>query len=96
MNRELLALSQLGTLSEAMAHAANAGDWQTLTGHEAERRRLAESLPADLASTLPPAVQRDARRVIENCLACDAQVRRLVGNRLEELSVILRQTAGGG
>jgi hypothetical protein len=70
--------------------AQSAEDWETLASHEAERRALAESLPADLTADLAPALQARARVLIENCLRCDQNLQPLVAVRLNELRVVLR------
>jgi len=90
MNPVLGALEQLLALSEAMLTAARNSDWASLADHEAQRRALAETLPADLSSSLTPSTLTPARAIIESCRQCDAGVRELVTRRQAELRVVLR------
>ena len=92
MNSSLASLERLLMLSEAMASAAAASDWEGLAERESERRALADSLPPALFDGTPPSAREHSRRLIESCLACDARVRGLVETRLHELGVLLRVT----
>ena len=95
MTSSLPPLEHLLALSEAMANAAAAGDWATLASREAERRALADGLPATLTASLSPSAHARSRSLIESCLRCDASVRPLVEARLGELRVVLRAASGG-
>lgn len=90
MSASLAPLEQLLRLSEGMLGAAESGDWALLAHLEAERRALADHLPADLTSSLAPALQARARTLIENCQRCDHTLQSLVDLRLNELRVVLR------
>lgn len=95
MNPALGALEQLRSLSQVMLDAARDSDWQSLLDHEAQRRALVETLPADLACRLTAAAADEARALIETCQRCDAGIRALVARRQCELRVVLRQPAAG-
>ncbi|EXI65541.1 MAG: Flagellar protein FliT [Candidatus Accumulibacter adjunctus] len=94
MNPALGALEQLSALSLVMLENARNSDWESLLQHEAQRRKLIEALPADLAAEVPAAAADDARTLIESCQRCDTGIRALVACRQAELRVVLRQPAG--
>lgn len=94
MNESLLALEELLALSEAMVSAAAAEDWECLANCEAERRSLADRLPANLTAGLAAAAQPRARLLVVACQRCDARIRPLVEARLDDLRVVLRAARG--
>ena len=83
-------LEQLAALSETMVGAAGMGEWDKLASLEARRQRLADSLPASLASELPEAARAHARSLIERYLHDHHHLLQLVHARLDELRVVLR------
>ena len=91
MSRTLLALESFLELSEAMAGAAVAQEWESLVAIGEQRGVLANQLPADLGATLPAAEQAHARTIIEHCQQLDTQIRSLVEERQNALRVLLRE-----
>ena len=89
MSECLDSFERLLDLSERMVEAAEGENWSVLTRHEAKRRELVESLPADLCAGLADAEQVKARALLESCQRCDAKVRPLVETHLDELRVLL-------
>lgn len=83
-------LEQLTALSETMLGAAGIGEWEKLASLEARRRKLADTLPASLASELPEAARTRARSLIERYLHHHHELLPLVHARLDELRVVLR------
>ncbi|SBT04214.1 conserved hypothetical protein [Candidatus Accumulibacter aalborgensis] len=94
MSESLVALEELLALSEAMVSAAAAEDWENLASREAERRALADRLPADLTASLAATAQPRARLLIAACQRCEASIRPLVEARLDDLRVVLRAVRG--
>ncbi len=90
MSQALLGLEKFQALSEAMASAAEAQEWDDLLRIGAERDALSKNLPADLAARLPVAEQSSARRIIEHCQQLDVQVQTLTEERQKALRVLLR------
>jgi hypothetical protein len=93
MSPALDALEQLSSLSQAMLADAHNSDWDALLKHEAQRRTLVGTLPADLTAGLTATAQDEARTLIESCQRCDTGVRALLARRQAELRVLLRQPA---
>ena len=93
MSRALLVLERFQTLSEAMTEAAKAHEWDDLARLSDERRACSETLPANLAASLPAAEQAQGRKIIERCQQLDAQVRLLVEERQKALRILLREPA---
>lgn len=91
MSRTLDALENFLKLSEAMAGAAVAQEWEALVEIGSERGILVGQLPADLGATLPPTEQAHARTIIERCQQLDTQTRSLVEARHKTLRVLLRE-----
>ena len=91
MSRTLDSLESFLKLSEAMAGAAGAQEWETLIEIGDERGTLADQLPADLGATLLPAEQAHARTIIERCQQLDTQTCSLVEERQNALRVLLRE-----
>ncbi len=91
MSRTLDSLESFLRLSEAMAGAAVAQEWETLTKIGDERGVLVDQLPADLGATLPPTEQAHARTIIERCQQLDAKTLSLMEARHKTLRVLLRE-----
>lgn len=91
MSRTLHSLESFLKLSEAMAGAAIAQEWETLVEIGEERGVLVGQLPADLGATLPPEEQAQARTIIERCQQLDTQTRSLVEAQHKALRVLLRE-----
>lgn len=89
MSRALLVLENFLALSEAMAKAAMAQEWDSLVQVGEQRGTLLDTLPADLSSQLPPAEQIQARSIIERCQHLDSQIRLLVEERQNAVRVLL-------
>lgn len=91
MNRTLRALESFLELSEAMAGAAVAQEWEALVEIGEQRGVLVDQLPADLGATLPPAEQAHARTIIERCEQLDAKTLSLMEAQHKALRVLLRE-----
>lgn len=94
MSRALAALEGFLALSEAMASAAEAQEWEDLVLLGEKRGALSDnpaSLPADLGAQLLLAEQARGRMIIQRCQQLDSQTRALVKNRQEALGVLLRE-----
>ncbi len=91
MSQALLALERFLALSEAMASAAEAQEWEDLVRLGEERGALALNLPTDLSAQLPPAGQAHGRTIIERCQQLDAQTQSLVEDRQKALRILLRE-----
>ena len=91
MNRTLRALESFLELSEAMAGAAVAQEWEALVEIGEQRGVLVDQLPADLGATLPPAEQAHARTIIERCKQLDAKTLPLMEAQHKALRVLLRE-----
>jgi hypothetical protein len=90
MSPALRALESFLALSETMARAADAQEWEDLVRFGEERGALSDKLPTNLGAQLPPAEQARARTIIERCRQLDVQTRSLVGDRHKALRVLLR------
>ncbi|WP_301102924.1 flagellar protein FliT [Propionivibrio sp.] len=93
MSQNLRVLENFLALSEAMARAAAAQEWDSLARADEERGTLADKLPDDLGAQLPPSEQGQARTLIERCQHLDAQTRTLVEERQKSLRILLRETS---
>ena len=91
MSRVLLALESFLALSESMATAANAQEWEDLARIGSERSALSDLLPVDLAAKLPPSEFAQGRMILERCQQLDAQTRSLVEERQKALRILLRE-----
>ena len=91
MSQSLLALESFLALSEAMAGAAEAQEWEDLARIGGERATLLAQLPADLDVQLPPAEQAQARLIIERCQQLDERTCQLVEERQKALRILLRE-----
>ena len=91
MSRTLDTLENFLKLSEAMAGAAVAQEWETLVEIGEERGVLVGQLPADLGATLPPDEQAHARTIIERCQQLDAKTLPLMEAQHKALDVLLRE-----
>lgn len=91
MSSALVACERLLALSQTMANAAEAEEWETLANCEAERQALTAALPGDLAAGLPLAERTRMRAILEECQRCDTAIRPLLDGRLQELRVLLRE-----
>lgn len=93
MSRALLALERFLALSEAIAEAAKAQQWEDLARLSDERGACIETLPANLAVSLPAAEQAQGRMILEQCQLLDADTRSLVEERQKSLRILLREPA---
>jgi len=91
MSRTLFALESFLALSEAMAGAAEAQEWDDLVRVGEERGTLLTQLPPDLEVQLSPAEQAQARKIIERCQQLDEQTCLLVEERQKAISVLLQE-----
>lgn len=91
MSALLSALERLLALSEAMAAAAEAQEWERLVGLGEEHSACAAALPADLSAQLPAAEKAAARTIIERNQGLDQRTHRLVEERQQALRVLLRE-----
>lgn len=91
MSQVLLELERFLALSEAMASAAEAQDWEDLVRVGEERGALVGELPSDLGKQLPPGESARARTIIDRCQQLDVHIRSLVGDRQKALRVLLRE-----
>jgi hypothetical protein len=91
MSQSLLALESFLALSEAMAGAAEAQEWEELVRVGEERGTLLAHLPADLDVQLPAAEQAQARLIIERCQQLDERTCLLVEERQKALRILLRE-----
>ncbi len=86
-------LERLLALSEAMAGAAEAQDWETLARLGEERAVLGDALPQDLSHHLLPRERSAARTIIERYQALELRTRSLVEERQASLRILLREPA---
>ncbi len=93
MSRALSSLESFANLSESMAKAASAQEWETLVQLGQERDAILEAMPANITPHLLPAELPLARDLIEKCRQLDAQTTSLLGERQNELRVLLREPA---
>lgn len=91
MSHALSSLESFATLSESIAKAASAQEWETVVQLGQERSALLRAMPANLASHLLPAEQAQARSLIENSRRLDTRTMTLLGERQDELRVLLRE-----
>lgn len=91
MSRTLRALENFLALSEVMAGAAKAQEWEDLVRVGEERGTLLAQLPPDLDVQLPPAEQAQARMIIERCQQLDEQTCRFVEERQKAIRILLRE-----
>jgi hypothetical protein len=90
MSAALHALENFLALSEAMAGAAEAHEWEDLARIGAERDRLSKDLFANAAARWPVAEQASARALLERCQQLDSQILTLTEERQKALRVLLR------
>ena len=93
MSRVLLVLERFQALSEAMADAARAQQWNDLARLSDERDACTKTLPANLAISLPASEQALGRKIIEQCQQLDAQTGALIAERQKSLRILLREPA---
>lgn len=91
MNRTLGVLESFLELSEAMASAAVAQEWETLVEIGEQRGILVDRLPADLGAALLPAEHAHARTIIERCERLNARTLSLMEAQHKALRVLLRE-----
>lgn len=82
-------------MTESMLQAANEHEWERLTQLSRERTDLVSTMPEDLARHLLPNEQAAARELLEKCRRLDAQTLAIVGERQDELRILLREPALG-
>ena len=93
MSHALSSLEAFADISESMTKAADAQEWEQVVLLGQERDRLLKTLPENLAPHLLPAERPLARKLLENCRQLDAQTAALLGERHNELRVLLREPA---
>lgn len=94
MSQALAALDSFLALSEAMASAAEAQEWDDLVRLGEERGAFSDNplnLPANLGAQLLVTEQARGRMIIRRCQQLDLQTRALVENRQQALRVLLRE-----
>ena len=91
MSQALLALESFQALSETMASAAEAEEWEELARVGGERAALFDALPSDLATKLPPSETTRGQMILERCQQLDAQTRSRVEERQKALRILLRE-----
>ncbi len=91
MSHALSSLERFANLSASMAKAASAQEWETVVQLGQERGALLTAMPANLASHLLPAEQAQARNLIDSSRQLDTQTMALLGERQNELRVLLRE-----
>jgi hypothetical protein len=90
MSAALHALENFLALTEAMAGAAEAQEWEELARLGTERDALAKGLIANPAAGWPVAEQASARALIERCQQLDSRILSLAEERQKALRVLLR------
>jgi len=90
MSAALHALENFLALTEAMAGAAEAQEWEDLARVGAERDTLAKALLANPAAGWPAAEQATAKALIERCQQLDSRILSLAEERQKALRVLLR------
>ena len=91
MSHALSSLERFANLSASMAKAASDQEWETVVQLGQERGALLTAMPKNLASHLLPAEQAQARNLIDNSRQLDTQTMALLGERQNELRVLLRE-----
>ncbi len=91
MSHALSSLERFASLSASMAQAASAQEWETVVQLGQERGALLAAMPENLASHLLPAEQAHARHLIDSSRQLDTQTMALLGERQNELRVLLRE-----
>ena len=90
MSAALHALENFVALTEAMAGAAEAQEWEDLVRIGAERDTIAKDLFANRAAGWPAGEQAAARALLERCQQLDIQILTLTEERQKALRVLLR------
>lgn len=91
MSLVLLTLESFQSLTEAMASAAEAQEWEDLARISAERTALSDTLPLDLAAKLPPSELALGRVILKRCQHLNEKTRSLVEERQNAVRVLLRK-----
>ena len=91
MSLMLLTLESFQSLTEAMASAAEAQEWEDISRIGAERTALSVTLPFNLAAKLPPSELALGRMILKRCQHLDAQTQSIVEERQKALRVLLRE-----
>ena len=91
MSHALSSLESFANISESMMKAASAQEWEALVQLGQQREVLLKAMPDNIAPHLLPDEQVRARNLIENCRQLDAQTTALLGERQDELRVLLRE-----
>ena len=93
MSRALSSLSTFASISEAMLQAATDQEWEKLVQLGRERADFINALPENLARHLLPNEHAPAKETLENCRRLDAQTFAIIGERQDELRILLRAPA---
>lgn len=93
MSPALRSLEYFLELSEAMAGAALAQDWDILALEGEKRIALLKHLPANLSAELAPDEFSRARTIVEHCQQLDTQTRLRVEAQQKALRILLRETS---
>jgi len=91
MSRALLTLESFLAISETMARAAEAQEWDELLRLNKERDALSPHLPSDISASLSAGEQNQGRTIIERCLQLDAQTQTLMAEQRYALGILLRE-----
>ena len=91
MSKALLTLQSFLALSEAMASAAAAQEWEEFVRLSEQRNALSPELPATLGVSLSTDELNQGKMIIERCMQLDAQTRGLVEDRKQALGILLRE-----
>jgi hypothetical protein len=95
MSQALSTLSSFASMTESMLQAASEQDWDLLTQLGRARSDLVSTMPENISRHLLPSEQAAAMEVIENCRRLDARTLAMLGERQDELRILLREPALG-
>ena len=91
MSQALTALERFLALTEAMAEASTAQEWDSLARLGEERSALSDGLPTTLSIQLAPAERDPGQKMMERCQQLDVQTRQLVEAHQKSLRILLRE-----
>ncbi len=93
MSQALSSLNTFASISETMLQVATDQEWEKLAQLGRERADLVNALPENLARHLLPSEYSSAKEILENCRRLDAQTFAIIGERQDELRILLREPA---
>ena len=93
MSQALSTLRSFASITESMLQAARDQEWEKLTQLGRERTELVSAMPENVSRHLLPSEQAEAKELIDNCRHLDAQTLAIVGERQDELRILLREPA---